>query len=287
MKYFDVSMNENPGGSLGDFITPTFNNMSELVYYLQNYAGDLYSSNVFFIENIRNKKVADMGCGYGYFTTLLSQYTDSIDGFDIDLNAINYAKESLSRLTEPAKINFFHFDGYNTQVKSETYDAVVSFEVIEHVTEPLTYLKECYRILKSGGRFYLSTPNGLIANKNDCIIKYHSRSHLTEFFPSELYTMLTGQGFLVEKIFRKINNQSDEHRYPNKNLLRRFKIFIVCRLKRTNFTYFLLKKVMKAIQRKNYIGSDNYMSYTIEESSIEAINAQNCDVILIQAIKPE
>jgi|GEM_PF-2709632 len=54
-------MNENPGGSLGDFITSTFNNnMSELVYYLQNYAGDLYSSNVFFIENIRNKKVADM-----------------------------------------------------------------------------------------------------------------------------------------------------------------------------------------------------------------------------------
>ena len=52
-------------------------------------------------------------------------------------------------------------DGTKLPFKSESFDCVVSFQVIEHI-EPktaLTYLSEIKRVLKNGGIFICSTPN--------------------------------------------------------------------------------------------------------------------------------
>lgn len=38
-----------------------------------------------------------------------------------------------------------------------TFDAVVSTQVLEHVTDPQLYLSECFRVLRPGGRLLLST----------------------------------------------------------------------------------------------------------------------------------
>jgi SAM-dependent methyltransferase len=37
------------------------------------------------------------------------------------------------------------------------YDCVLSSQVLEHVSSPMVYLKECYRVLKKGGCLVLST----------------------------------------------------------------------------------------------------------------------------------
>lgn len=42
-------------------------------------------------------------------------------------------------------------------VPDETFDAVLSTQVLEHVTDPETYLSECFRVLRPGGRLLLST----------------------------------------------------------------------------------------------------------------------------------
>ena len=39
------------------------------------------------------------------------------------------------------------------------FDSVVSFQVIEHIKDDATYLKEIHRVLKPGGKAYISTPN--------------------------------------------------------------------------------------------------------------------------------
>lgn len=89
----------NPGGSLGDFITPKFKNLGELQNFLKFHAGDLYSNYFAFLPLLSNKIVADLGCGYGYMTTAISGYTERIDGFDVDSNAVTFAQE-LSLLAE-------------------------------------------------------------------------------------------------------------------------------------------------------------------------------------------
>ncbi len=165
-----------------------------------------------------------------------------------------------------------------------TYDAVLSFEVIEHVPSPKFYLNEAFRILKKGGKIYMSTPNGLIANKKNCIIKYHAREHLTEYFPLELQNMLSEAGFVVDQFYAKLNKLSDFKRNPNKNALRRVKIKVICTLKMNNYTYKFLKKIFVILKRRHQ-GSDNYENYTFRKVQPSEITAQNCDVILVEASK--
>jgi len=45
--------------------------------------------------------------------------------------------------------------------RSATFDTVVSCESIEHVERPMTALQELCRVLRPGGRLYLTTPNYL------------------------------------------------------------------------------------------------------------------------------
>src|SRR5258708_346828 len=40
-----------------------------------------------------------------------------------------------------------------------TFDFVVSIEGIEHTENPFRFLRECTRVLKSGGKLFLTTPN--------------------------------------------------------------------------------------------------------------------------------
>jgi SAM-dependent methyltransferase len=42
-------------------------------------------------------------------------------------------------------------------VDDEAFDAVLSTQVLEHVADPVTYLEECRRVLRPGGRLLLST----------------------------------------------------------------------------------------------------------------------------------
>jgi len=42
-------------------------------------------------------------------------------------------------------------------VDDQTFDAVLSTQVLEHVANPTVYLSECYRVLRPGGRMLLST----------------------------------------------------------------------------------------------------------------------------------
>jgi SAM-dependent methyltransferase len=42
-------------------------------------------------------------------------------------------------------------------VPDESFDALISTQVLEHVADPATYLAECHRVLRPGGRMLLST----------------------------------------------------------------------------------------------------------------------------------
>jgi SAM-dependent methyltransferase len=42
---------------------------------------------------------------------------------------------------------------------SQTFDAVVSMDVVEHILDPLPWLREVLRVLKPGGLLFLTTPN--------------------------------------------------------------------------------------------------------------------------------
>lgn len=112
----------------------------------------------FAIKYISGKNVLDMGCGTGYGTASIADKCASICGVDISDEAVAYATEKYQadnlafktiRKVEDAPLPFS--DG--------SFDVVLSFQVIEHIPDPATYLEEIRRVLRPGGVFIVATPD--------------------------------------------------------------------------------------------------------------------------------
>jgi ubiquinone/menaquinone biosynthesis C-methylase UbiE len=54
-------------------------------------------------------------------------------------------------------VTFIHADGTALPFKNAAFDLVLSHSVIEHVADPLSYLKEARRVLAPGGAMLLNT----------------------------------------------------------------------------------------------------------------------------------
>jgi ubiquinone/menaquinone biosynthesis C-methylase UbiE len=99
-------------------------------------------------------RVLDYGCGWGAFAKMLEDSGNFVVGIDLDHNQIAICQHvwgSEERLSfRRAEI---------TELDDESFDCVVSNEVIEHVHNPGTYLGQINRVLTPGGMLVISLPN--------------------------------------------------------------------------------------------------------------------------------
>lgn len=102
---------------------------------------------------VRNKRVLDIACGEGYGTAaLLEAGARSVVGVDICAAACEHARRKYGVDARPGSVD-------EIPLPDRSIDVIVSFETIEHVREPETFLNECLRILAPGGTVIMSTPN--------------------------------------------------------------------------------------------------------------------------------
>jgi 2-polyprenyl-3-methyl-5-hydroxy-6-metoxy-1,4-benzoquinol methylase len=105
-------------------------------------------------EPLRDKLVLDAGCGTGRGSQRLSSEGARVIALDIGIGLVYH---TLTRCEcEPAVANVLQLP-----FPDDTFDVVLSTEVIEHTPSPLTAVLELYRVLRPGGHLTLSTPNWL------------------------------------------------------------------------------------------------------------------------------
>ncbi len=104
-------------------------------------------------------KVMEIGCSEGLGAIMIEQNTDlkMYFGIDMDGDAINWAKNNV---VSP-KAQFVEGDFLTTQVRDESYDAVYSLDVIEHINpdDEGEFLRKCSNILSDKGTLIIGTPN--------------------------------------------------------------------------------------------------------------------------------
>ncbi len=106
-------------------------------------------------KSIVNKNILNVGCGFGWFEMFaLKLNPNKLVGIDIDKDALNIAKQIKSK-----KLTFLEGSAINIVFKKNTFDTVVSWEVLEHITPGSEQLMfdEIFRVLKPDGYLYLST----------------------------------------------------------------------------------------------------------------------------------
>ncbi len=66
-----------------------------------------------------------------------------------------------------------------SKLPDNNYDFVVAIEVLEHVEQDELFVENAHRILKPGGTFYMTTPNGdFVENNNPDHKRHYQRSQL-------------------------------------------------------------------------------------------------------------
>lgn len=93
-----------------------------------------------------------MGSGLGYLTYSLKESGFDVHGIDVSTYAIGLAKKVFGR-------ELYTVSSVEEYGIEETYDCVISTEVIEHVLDPNLFLSRLYSLLKPGGHIILTTPN--------------------------------------------------------------------------------------------------------------------------------
>ena len=110
----------------------------------------------FFKDYYTNKSVLDAACGTGYGSHYMAQNGAArVLGIDISDEAVDFAKKNyvLPQLT------YLKEDCLNVQGLHKKFDLVISFETVEHLSDPELFFKNIAFVLTPGGTFICSTPN--------------------------------------------------------------------------------------------------------------------------------
>ncbi|OGF48118.1 MAG: hypothetical protein A2231_09130 [Candidatus Firestonebacteria bacterium RIFOXYA2_FULL_40_8] len=96
----------------------------------------------------------DIGCSTGHFLKGIKDKSDwQVFGTEFSGNAVKYAKEKL-------ELDVRQGDLKESGFTENYFDYIHMNNVLEHVTDPVLFLKEIFRVLKPKGTFELLVPNG-------------------------------------------------------------------------------------------------------------------------------
>ncbi|MBM3446513.1 MAG: class I SAM-dependent methyltransferase [Bacteroidetes bacterium] len=199
--------------------------------------------------------VLEVGCGEGYGMKLLAKHCQQylgIDKFPVPNLHVPPNARTLQMTVPP-------LGGIN----SNQFDAVVTFQVIEHIEDDLEFLREIHRVLQPGGVLILTTPNKLMSlTRNPW--------HVREYDPEAMREIL-------ESVFGQVdlrgvfgNEKVMEYYQKNKESVRKFTrwdfLNLQYRLPRRwlQVPYDLANRLnRRSLEQKNdrlvsQIGSDDY-----------------------------
>jgi SAM-dependent methyltransferase len=92
--------------------------------------------------------VLEVGCGTGNYISAIRAATDSICwGIDPSFQMLSKAREKCDG------VQYQIGRGEEIEFPDNSFDVVFSVDVIHHIKDRLSYIREAYRVLKPGGRF--------------------------------------------------------------------------------------------------------------------------------------
>ena len=224
---------------------------------------DLYSGNhksrYFFAKEIveRNKclRILDAATGVGYGAGVLSETGANIVAVDRSEEALKIAQTQFSN----NKITYVKDDCEILGQIKESFDAVVSFETLEHLKRPESFLKRCNELLSDNGLLILSTPNQLVSGhttKKDW--EYHEK----EYNPEELINMVFNAGFKKVELYGQYYSQTGLLRNQFRSELNRIHSNPFLRLGRW------IQKILRGVQKRAVL-PEMLSDFEIKEFQIE------------------
>lgn len=128
-------------------------------------------------SEIVSGRVLEIGTGMGYGVRIVAPHTEEF----ITIDKSEAYAEPL-----PENARFLQMAAPPIRFEDESFDYVISFQVIEHIKQDKEFVKEVWRVLKKGGRFIVSTPNAPMSlTRNPWHVREYTGEELQALLGSE------------------------------------------------------------------------------------------------------
>lgn len=150
------------------------------------------------IEDIRpylkpNMKALDIGCSLGYFLYALKDFVQECIGIELNKNDVEFARRKCG-------VKIYDCPLEETDIPLEYFDIVFMLDVLEHIEDPIQFLRTVRRYIKPEGYIYIE-----VDNIDDSLISiygikgysdfYYREPHLFYFSPETLKMVVERSGY--------------------------------------------------------------------------------------------
>ncbi|MEK8088973.1 class I SAM-dependent methyltransferase [Thermithiobacillus plumbiphilus] len=120
----------------------------------KKYFSEIITYQPFFnlLKDPKGKNLLDVGCGVGRFCHAAHSLGWNVRGIDISARAVEIGNAYANFALEKCTIE-------EMAARNVKFDVITSFEVVEHLVNPLSFLNTCKKMLKPGGKVFLTVPN--------------------------------------------------------------------------------------------------------------------------------
>lgn len=200
-------------------------------------------------------KTLEIGTGSGYGIEMIASKSTHFVTID------KFENENISELVkkhgniEFVKMNIPPLSG----IADNTFDYVITFQVIEHIKNDTLFVKEIHRVLKPGGKLIVTTPNKKMSlTRNPW--------HVREYTVNELKTLLLNVFKTVETLGVYGNDTVMEYYDANKKAVEKITRFDILNLQ-YNLPRWCLQipyDILNRWNRKKMLNNDNSLVSKIQ-----------------------
>ncbi|MBO5892897.1 MAG: class I SAM-dependent methyltransferase [Alistipes sp.] len=213
--------------------------------------------------------VLEIGTGMGYGIEVIAPSAKKYVTVD---------KSQAYDATLPANATFQQMEVPPIGFADESFDYVISFQVIEHIKHDKKFVKEVSRILRKGGKFIVSTPNAPTSlTRNPW--------HIREYTELEFKDLLSNDFSHIEAFGVNGNEKVMQYYEQNRKSIER-----IMRFDFLDLQHRLPRKVlqipydiMNRLNRRRLLKQNNELTRSIEMSdyTIDKITPQSFDLYFI------
>ena len=213
--------------------------------------------------------VLEIGTGMGYGIEIIAPSATSYTTID---------KSCAYDASLPDNTRFQQMEAPPIGFADESFDYVISFQVIEHIKRDKDFVKEVSRVLRKGGKFIVSTPNAPMSlTRNPW--------HIREYTEQQLRDLLSADFSSIEAYGVNGNEKIMQYYEQNRRSVERIMRFDILDLQHRLPRWILQipYDVMNRLNRRRLLESNNELTRSIkmDDYSIGEISPQSFDLYYI------